>query len=55
MIHQRKDKMFTLLVVIEEGGDAISRNHSLFLISYIKVSPCPANIEELEEIINCRD
>jgi hypothetical protein len=36
-----KVKMFTLLVVIEEGGDVISKNHSLFLISYIKVSPCP--------------
>jgi hypothetical protein len=27
--------------VIEEAGDVISKNHSLFLISYIKVSPCP--------------
>jgi hypothetical protein len=39
--HDRKNKMFTLLVVIEEGGGAISTDHSFFRISYIKVSPCP--------------
>jgi len=36
-----KNKKLTWLVVIEDGGDVIATDHSLFTTSYTKVSPCP--------------
>lgn len=45
-----KLKNLTLLVVIDDGGDAIATDHSFFTTSYTKVSPCPEKCKGKLEI-----